>query len=622
MGRDGARSLHGDRLKLGANLRLLDGSEVVGEFRLLSARIAGSLDIVSSTITGEEWAVDLSEAQIGGSLFIMDDRRFGDQRAKIDGLLTLSDAHIGSFLRFKNADFVGRTLTQAHPFDRPVRYAKRVAVLGLRCAVGDDAMIDADCTIEGGLVFVHASLDGDLVMDGLTISNPGDRSLDLGSATVRGSVVLRGLVSKGAMWLAGANIGGSLAMNSARLSDPDGKALVLGANVSIGGDLHLTDVITSGGSIRLRGAKVRGEVDAKGAIFDNPGGESLSLSEAEIGGAVRLNRVESHGVMNLNRSTIGGKLRLSDAQFVCDQTWDKNVEGHAIEITSSQLNGGAYLDWKSVYPSIDLFSSTTTILADLPSTWPSRSELGGFIYARLDNPIAGSTDDPWNVSARLRVLDSQHPFDYSPYEHAAHVYRSHGRFNDAEEILIAGRRRARGELVPHRTVRSDKKCGTLATTGPSGTALVVSAVRRLVDWLYDFTVRYGFRPARALGFLLVLIVAVCLSLTIPAPAISNTFRASGGSGATYSPDGPIAPQTTVSSERCGGGDVRCFQAIPYAIETVVPLLDLGQRSTWYPQPTTTSGKLYEAWLTFASVVGWTLSSIFILSFSRLGRTST
>jgi hypothetical protein len=80
VGQDGARSLHADRLRLGANLRLLDGSEVVGEFRLLSARIAGSLDIVSSTITGEEWAVDLSEAQIDGSLFIMDDRRFGDQR--------------------------------------------------------------------------------------------------------------------------------------------------------------------------------------------------------------------------------------------------------------------------------------------------------------------------------------------------------------------------------------------------------------------------------------------------------------------------------------------------------------------------------------------------------------
>ena len=59
----------------------------------------------------------------------------------------------------------------------------------------------------------------------------------------------------------------------------------------------------------------------------------------------------------------------------------------------------------------------------------------------------------------------------------------------------------------------------------------------------------------------------------------------------------------------------------YAIETVVPLVDLGQRNTWYVLSSASHGSLYDAWLAFATLAGWALSTVFLLSFSRLGRSS-
>ena len=34
------------------------------------------------------------------------------------------------------------------------------------------------------------------------------------------------------------------------------------------------------------------------------------------------------------------------------------------------------------------------------------------------------------------------------------------------------------------------------------------------------------------------------------------------------------------------------------------------------------GRFYEAWLTFATIAGWALSTVFLLSFSRLGRANS
>ena len=152
--------------------------------------------------------------------------------------------------------------------------------------------------------------------------------------------------------------------------------------------------------------------------------------------------------------------------------------------------------------------------------------------------------------------------------------------------------------------------------------------RRLIGAAYAI-IGYGYRPWRVLFLLAALLVLVAVSLELPAS--QATLRATNGNGAVYSTTGlaatPAGPASTRpaahgSSQRadaCGDGEVRCFSAVLYAIDTVLPLITLDQRSTWYPDPHQPGGEIMLWWLNLATLLGWLLSSIFVLSLARLSR---
>jgi hypothetical protein len=68
---------------------------------------------------------------------------------------------------------------------------------------------------------------------------------------------------------------------------------------------------------------------------------------------------------------------------------------------------------------------------------------------------------------------------------------------------------------------------------------------------------------------------------------------------------------------CGGG-VHCFDIVLYAVDTVVPIIDLKERSTWYPAHTD-DGKWLDYLFNICTVLGWILSTIFVLSLARAAR---
>ena len=115
-------------------------------------------------------------------------------------------------------------------------------------------------------------------------------------------------------------------------------------------------------------------------------------------------------------------------------------------------------------------------------------------------------------------------------------------------------------------------------------------------------------------------------MTLELPASQTTLRATNGNGAVYStrgllvsPGGPPAGGGLSRPDSCGDGEVRCFSPVLYAIDTVVPLISLDQRSTWYPDPHVSGGEVVLWWLNLATLLGWLLSSIFVLSLTRLSR---
>jgi hypothetical protein len=192
------------------------------------------------------------------------------------------------------------------------------------------------------------------------------------------------------------------------------------------------------------------------------------------------------------------------------------------------------------------------------------------------------------------------------------VFRQHGYTNQAEEILIAQRRQAR--------------------QAPDGRQ---AFPRRVLDVVYGASVGYGYRPARVLWLLGALLILVVISLEIPAG--QGTLRATTSAGTVYTTSGPAraalttatpakaaGPRSTPKSaaaDSCGDGQVRCFNPVFYAIDTVIPLVSLDQRSVWYPDPHVRDGSFMQWWLNIATLLGWLLSSIFVLSLARLARTA-
>jgi hypothetical protein len=131
------------------------------------------------------------------------------------------------------------------------------------------------------------------------------------------------------------------------------------------------------------------------------------------------------------------------------------------------------------------------------------------------------------------------------------------------------------------------------------------------------------------------------------PAGQATMRASDPAGNVYSvkgllrvgppnqtalatPQGPpdsrrsaTAPPkslaTSATPASCADGQVRCFNPVLYAIDTVIPLISLDQRSTWYPDAGAPGGTFMQWWLNIATLLGWLLSSIFVLALARIVR---
>ena len=120
--------------------------------------------------------------------------------------------------------------------------------------------------------------------------------------------------------------------------------------------------------------------------------------------------------------------------------------------------------------------------------------------------------------------------------------------------------------------------------------------------------------------LLAALLAV-VSVTLPCPR-SSTPCAPATRAIVFTIDGPVIRRRCPPvPDPCGGGQVRCFNPVLYAVDTVVPLIALDQRATWYPDRFDPGGQVVEWWLNLATVVGWLLSSIFLLSFARLARSS-
>ena len=594
----GDRAIQADRIRVGGSIRLIHQFRSQGEIRLLGARIAGTIDVVGARLSSANGpALDLEDATCDGSMFVTEDP--AGRRTEITGRVGMASMHIGGRLLIRNATIAAHAqVPKDSPYARPTAHG--TALDAVRLTVGAEVLFAGQCAVTGRVDMSIGEMSSVSVGAGCTLKAPGRTVLDLTNSEIRADMRLaRDATVEGTIRLAGAVIHGTLELRG-RLSQPERRSLIGATALTVDGDVSLEDLRTEGGRVNFRGATM-GSMVADRAQLNNPGGHSVSLNQARVQGSVRLVRgFVSAGLVVLNRSTIEGRLQFTGGSFTCPGPAPYNQHGHAVEAISATVRGGIDLDWSAVSPSVDFTDTTTTFLADDPDTWPPSFDIAGFTYERFETPQFATPKPIWDQAARCAWLGRQAQFDSGPYEQAARVFREHGYADEAEQILMAQRRHAR--RVDH-----------------------VAWPRRAADGIYA-SIGYGFRPSRVLWALAVLLLLVVVTLELPAS--QTTLRATNGNGAVYATSGllvnggiPVATGGPARPDSCGDGEVRCFSPVLYAIDTVVPLISLDQRATWYPDPHVSGGELMLWWLNLATLLGWLLSSIFVLSLARLSRGS-
>lgn len=602
-GTGGERAIQADRMRVLGNIRLLHQFTARGELRLIGAHIGGSLDLtaasIESAVTG--LALDLGEAVIDGSVFLIDDKT---RRPVISGRIDMGRARIGGQFLVRNATLAGHhSLLVGSAYSRA--RSGGTALNAPRLCVGAELAFDEECQITGGIDLAMSELSSVSIGPGCALTAPAQVALDLTSAELLSSFTLGSTVA-GTVRLTGAHIQGNVSLGGANLSDPRDRYLVAAQGARIDGELGLERLTAAGGELGFRAATIGSFVDATGARLENRGGFTFDLTQATVRGTVRLSYgLESMGTLNLNRATIDGRLVFSQGRFDCPPSPEPRTHGDAIEAISADVRGGIDLGWKSVSPSVDFTNTRTSFLADDPATWPARFVVSGFTYDRFDRPQDSDAPRTWDHLARCAWLARQDGYDAGPYEQAARVFRQHGYTAEAEKILMAQRRHARQAI--------------------SGRGALF---RRGFSALYGVAVGYGFRPWRMLWLLLALLILVGGSLSIP--AAQATMRATTSDGKVYGTHGPLsggassrtaAIDPASQQDACGNGEVRCFNSALFAIDTVIPLVTLDQRSTWYPNPNVARGTFMEWWLNCATLLGWLLSSILVLSLARFSRST-
>ena len=589
----GERSIQADRAQITGAVRFIHQFTARGEIRLLETGIGASLDLNGAHIDGSySQALDLGNATIGGSLFLIEGP--SGRRPGIRGRVSLTGLHVAGRLLVRNADLAAPDPAAGSDLYR-LSLEPGIAVHGPRLTVDADVTFAERCLVTGTVNLFMSDL-GSLTVGGeCRLQTPGRTALNLTNALVHGSVRIdRGSAVAGTMRLEGATVNGTLGLH-ASISEPENRSLVSATAVTVRGDVYLEDMTAVGGRLNFRSATL-GPVLAAGARLDNPAGETLMLSQATVRGSLNLvDGFISAGTVALNLTRVEGRLLLRDGTFTSPQPGGSRP---AIEAISASAAGGMDLGWHEAAPSVDFTNATTTFLADDPARWPDRYLISGLTYDRFELPQGSAPRPVWDQAARRAWLDRQANFDSGTYEQTARVFRQHGYVTEAEQILIAQRRRAR-------------EVSRSAAAWP----------RRAGSALYSL-VGYGFRPLRVLWLLAVLLILVAVSLAVPAGQAS--LRASNGNGQVYSASGRLSPAghpaaPPAAADSCGDGQVRCFNPVLYAVDTVVPLISLDQRSTWYPDPHARDGDFMLWWLNVATMLGWLLSSIFVLSLAKVAR---
>jgi hypothetical protein len=487
--------------------------------RASNVHVARHFQLSRSTIDGE---VRMSGSKITGGL-LLDGVKLSSrgtaltaERLELGGDLVLVGAQIKGVVRLYQS-VVGGDLS----FDGASITVPQSVALRCDSLTVSGGMYGRDAKLNGELSMRHSRVSGAVTFTGAQISNPDGVTLRADRVNIEGGLWLGGpFRSEGMIRLVSAEIGRGLVLANGTLANAGATAL-LAEGARIDGGLDARE-LTATGTIDLRESTISGPVQFRAAKLSAPSGRALDAARATIRSTFGCNAgFVADGQLRFSRAVIGDILSFHDASLTELRCW---------RTTTPELD----LKWTTPPESLDLRHCHAGVLSDLPGNWPKSVRLDGFQFDAVETLAAQD-----RLALLQRDTDGYLP---QPYEQLAAVCRRLGHDDDARTVLLT-KQRKRTSAQPR--------------------------LLRLWGLAQDVMVGYGYRPLRALLWLLFL-------LTVGTVAF------------TYHP--PVAL----------GAAVPAFQPAVYTADVLLPLIDLHQETAYQP------GDGYQ-WLMYGLMAaGWIL----------------
>jgi len=600
----------GARLRAGADGSALAASEMkAGDDVLLDGGFTadGGIDLVDAEITGSLTCTGARlGASPGGSALAADRIKVGktmslDRVSARAGALRLAGANIVGRLDCRGAELAGVDDDGS-------------ALVAYRMKAGDDVLLGDGFTADGGIDLVDAEIAGSLTCTGAQLAASRDGRALAASRMKARNVRLNGSDAAGAMQLftadgtidlTGADIGDLNCTDAyLRATDIPGhtKGYALYADgTKVGGNVNLGQKLskfTATGAILLSGADITGELILNSAFLIGTDGKNNALyaDEVKINGNVDLTGIFAAGAVSLKSATVGGSLRLRPKKLAGSEY---KMDKDRIALDASGAKIAQELEWEPEAQVFGLVILEHATVGRLTDNWTgARSETGFWPpngQLRLDGltymTIGG--DNTADLSQRLDWIRSQYSipqdgttsFAAQPYEVLANFYQRAGQDTEARAAALARRRDLRrfGHLTWYRVA---------------------------LNWLLDKTIQYGYQTWRAV-LALAVVYAAAVAIFWIAQHHGNLIVPVMATASGHQPP-PVG--------QCTNG-YPCFYPVGYAIDTVIPIINVHQATYWGPNGNATWGRALVAFTWVSTVLGWVLATLAVAGYTGLARNS-
>lgn len=565
--------------KVRGHVFLKDGFRAKGEVSLHGAQIGGQLECSQGTFENEGGvALEAHGVNVTGSVLL-------GKGFTAKGEVSLATAQIGGFLDCGQGTFENKG---------------GMALFAQGAHVSGFVFLTNGFSAEGAVSLSSAQIGGQLSCTRGRFNNEGGVALYAQGTTVGGNVFLRnGFAAKGEVRLVSAQIGGQLDCSQGTFENSGSNALVAQSAI-FQGDVILCDGFEAIGVVSLSGALIKGELECSGGRFRDSGGNAIFARHLVVEESVYMNAgFVAEGRVDLTGARIAGDLDCTRGSFSAEH--GAAFEGRSMDV--SQI-----FTWRDVtVASGDVVLTQARVggLADdlgrdgKADSWPGdgRLKMDGFVYDRF---VYGDS------SARKRLAwvgrHSSTDFQPQPHQQLARVVGEMGHRFDRGRVLIAMEKELRAQ--------SRKDMGRSRHWQVRAWA----PMKGLWYHMLGALVGYGYRPFRALFWGFGVIALTCVASWLVweagdfAPASGPILASAAWQAVATS--GVENAAATWSAVGGAGQDYETFRPWIYAVDVVVPLVNLGQDAAW--APSTARGFAGIAWHHLEWVVrlaGWVLAAI-------------